>query len=58
MIEEVKAWQSRLLDAVYPIVYLDALVVKWPRPARRLAASFSAKRNTSVLTILSFQNIH
>src|SRR6202041_2382741 len=24
----VKAWQSRPLDAVYPIVYLDALVVK------------------------------
>ena len=28
VIEEVKAWQSRPLDAVYPIVYLDALVVK------------------------------
>ncbi|MGH3849199.1 MAG: IS256 family transposase [Pseudonocardiaceae bacterium] len=28
VIEEVKAWQSRALDAVYPIVYLDALVVK------------------------------
>ena len=26
--EEVKAWQSRPLDAVYPILYLDALVVK------------------------------
>lgn len=26
--EEVKAWQSRPLDAVYPIVYLDALHVK------------------------------
>lgn len=26
--DEVKAWQSRPLDAVYPIVYLDALVVK------------------------------
>ncbi len=26
--EEVRAWQSRSLDAVYPIVYLDALVVK------------------------------
>jgi len=24
----VKAWQSRPLDAVYPIIYLDALVVK------------------------------
>jgi len=28
VIEEVKAWQSRLLETVYPIVYLDALVVK------------------------------
>ncbi len=28
VIEEVRAWQSRPLDAVYPIVYLDALVVK------------------------------
>lgn len=26
--EEVKAWQSRPLEAVYPIVYLDALYVK------------------------------
>jgi len=28
VIEEVRAWQSRPLDAVYPIVYLDALMVK------------------------------
>jgi len=28
VIEEVKAWQTRPLDVVYPIVYLDALVVK------------------------------
>jgi putative transposase len=27
VMEEVKAWQSRPLDAVYPIVYLDALVL-------------------------------
>jgi putative transposase len=26
--DDVKAWQSRPLDAVYPIIYLDALVVK------------------------------
>jgi putative transposase len=26
--EEVKAWQARPLDPVYPILYLDALVVK------------------------------
>src|SRR6202051_1021165 len=28
VMEEVKSWQGRPLDAVYPIVYLDALVVK------------------------------
>ena len=28
VMEEVKSWQSRPLDPVYPIVYLDALVVK------------------------------
>ena len=28
VVEEVKAWQSRPLDTVYPIVYLDALHVK------------------------------
>jgi len=26
--EEAKAWQNRCLDAVYPIVYFDAIVVK------------------------------
>ena len=28
VLDEVKAWQSRPLDPVYPIIYLDALVVK------------------------------
>jgi putative transposase len=28
VMDEVRAWQSRPLDAVYPIVYLDALMVK------------------------------
>jgi putative transposase len=28
VIEDVKAWQSRPLDAVYPIVYLDAIHLK------------------------------
>jgi putative transposase len=28
VVEEVTAWQSRPLESVYPIVYLDALVVK------------------------------
>jgi transposase-like protein len=28
VLEEVKAWQSRPLDSVYPIVYLDAIHLK------------------------------
>lgn len=28
VLDEVRAWQTRPLDAVYPIVYIDALVVK------------------------------
>jgi putative transposase len=28
VVEEVKAWQGRPLEAVYPILYMDALVVK------------------------------
>lgn len=28
VLDEVKAWQSRALDKVYPIIYLDAIVVK------------------------------
>ncbi|MCB9593062.1 MAG: transposase [Sandaracinaceae bacterium] len=28
MIDELKAWQSRALERLYPVVYLDALVVK------------------------------
>ena len=28
VIEEVKAWQCRPLDKIYPIVYLDALMIK------------------------------
>jgi putative transposase len=28
ILEEVKAWQTRPLDPIYPIIYVDALVVK------------------------------
>lgn len=28
VMDDVRAWQSRVLDAVYPIVYFDAIVVK------------------------------
>lgn len=31
VLEEVKAWQSRPLEAVYPIVYLDAIHLKRKR---------------------------
>jgi putative transposase len=34
VMEEVKAWQGRLLEPVYPIVYLDALMVKMRREGR------------------------
>ncbi len=27
ILEEVKVWQSRPLDPIYPILYIDALVV-------------------------------
>jgi transposase-like protein len=36
MMEEVRQWQTRPLEAVYPIVSLDCLVVKEKRePARK-----------------------
>ena len=28
VLEEVKTWQNRPLDNMYPVIYLDALVVK------------------------------
>ena len=28
MLDEVKAWQTRPLEELYPILYLDALVIK------------------------------
>ena len=28
MLEEVRAWQVRLLEAIYPVAYVDALVAK------------------------------
>lgn len=34
VVEDVKAWQSRSLDATYPIVYLDCIVVKIKEDAR------------------------
>jgi len=40
VIEEVKTWQSRPLDKIYPIVYLDALVIKINEDKRVTNKSF------------------
>ena len=40
VIEEVKAWQSRPLDKIYPIVWLDALVIKVQYDKRVINKSF------------------
>jgi len=40
VIEEVKAWQSRPLDKVYPIVYLDALVIKVQQDKKNINKAF------------------
>jgi putative transposase len=34
VMEEVRAWQSRPLEAIYPIVYLDAWMVKMRHEGR------------------------
>ena len=39
VLEEVKAWQSRPLEEIYPIVYLDALVVKVRLPTATTCAT-------------------
>jgi putative transposase len=40
VLEEVKAWQSRELDSIYPIVYLDALVIKVHEDKRVINKAF------------------
>lgn len=40
VIEEVKAWQSRSLDKLYPIVYLDALIIKVREDKRVINKTF------------------
>jgi putative transposase len=42
VLEEVKAWQARPLDAVYPIVYLDCIHVKVRDGAVRIKAVYLA----------------
>jgi len=40
VIDEVKTWQSRPLDRLYPIIYLDALVIKINEDKRVLNKAF------------------
>lgn len=40
--EEVKAWQARPLDPIYPIVYLDCIHVKVREGAVRVKALYLA----------------
>jgi putative transposase len=40
VIDEVKTWQSRPLDKIYPIVYLDALVIKIQEDKRVINKAF------------------
>lgn len=40
VIDEVKTWQSRPLDKIYPIVYLDALVIKVNEDKRVINKAF------------------
>jgi putative transposase len=60
--EEVKAWQSRPLDAVYPIVYFDAIVAKVRHDGRvsnraiYLALAITMEGRKEVLGMWSSQN--
>jgi putative transposase len=40
VLDEVKAWQSRALESIYPIVYLDALVIKVHEDKRIINKAF------------------
>ena len=40
VMDAVKSWQSRPLDSVYPIVYLDALVIKIQQDKRVINKAF------------------
>ena len=53
VMEEVKAWQSRPLDEVYPILYMDALRVKVRDGAIRGGVAWSTG---SVTYCLSFED--
>ncbi len=40
VIDAVKSWQSRPLDKIYPIVYMDALVIKVQQDKRVINKAF------------------
>ena len=51
VIDKVIEWQSRSLDAVYPIVYLDCIVLKIrqaPRKDKITKKNFFGKCNSSI----------
>jgi len=60
--EEVNAWQNRPLDAVYPIVYFDAIVVKIRHDGKvanraiYLALAINLEGNKEVLGMWSSEN--
>ncbi len=62
VIDEVKIWQSRPLDKIYPIVYLDALVIKVQEEKRvsnkafYLAVGVNLDGNKELLGIWISQN--
>jgi len=62
VLDEVKAWQSRAMDTVYPIVYLDALVVKMRTEGRvenravYVAIGITMEGNTEVLGLWTSAN--
>ena len=62
VLDEVRAWQSRPLDALYPIVYLDALQVKIKSEGRiqnkalDLAIGINVHGHKEVLGLWASQN--
>ena len=62
VLDEVRAWQSRPLDALYPIVYLDALQVKIKSDGRiankaiYLAVGINLQGHKEVLGLWAAQN--
>ena len=49
VVEEVKQWQSRLFDSVYPVVYLDCIHVKVRAKAVYLSIGINMQGEKEVL---------